>query len=625
MDNNLSGGYISNDNTLSGIIDINANSVTAQTITGVDGFFTNLNVQNLQIVGGDGALGISSWGSFWSLATQTNPTANAVNFMSFSNYDVCNNNVYFKPSSTNQIQVDLSGVYNIQFSAQTNITQGNNGKIYIWLLVNGVNVASTTGKENVSNANGLIISWNYILPLNAGDYIQLAWASSDVHMQLLYEAASGSPTKPAIPSVILTVQAVSTNLKGDKGDPGTNGTNGAKGDTGNPGTNGTAATITVNSTTTGVAGTPATVTNVGTSSAALLNFTIPQGIAGNAATVTVNSTTTGSSGTPANVVNVGTSSAALLNFTIPQGLKGDAATVTVNSTTTGFPGSGAYVTNSGTSSAALLDFVIPQGDQGNKGDKGEKGDKGDTGGGAAEGAAAGAAAGAVSGGLAGATSGAAAGASAGAEAGAAAGTAAAEAVVADLEPRLEVVETKTAYQTAFTDVGTNQHTQFDGIVEVNTNAGLKRIVLDGTEAGKILLGVSSGFQTEIQPSLVKTQALTASTLDSLDNTSQLNIGNTATKVIIGNKITVENNAINVQQTGSSGTQISTNSVSTQTINTDYIEPRTALGTLVIGQTASRIDIGNFITGTSGIPAINLYGKVNFDPTEICSSFIQFIT
>ena len=67
-----------------------------------------------------------------------------------------------------------------------------------------------------------------------------------------------------------------TYTKGDKGDPGTNGTNG---------TNGAAATIAVGTTTTGNAGTNASVTNSGTSSAATFNFTIPRGADGASGTI----------------------------------------------------------------------------------------------------------------------------------------------------------------------------------------------------------------------------------------------------------------------------------------------------------------------------------------------------
>ena len=65
-----------------------------------------------------------------------------------------------------------------------------------------------------------------------------------------------------------------------KGADGEKGADGAKGDKGEKGDNGTAATITVGTVTTGAAGTSASVTNVGTSTEAKLNFTIPRGAKG---------------------------------------------------------------------------------------------------------------------------------------------------------------------------------------------------------------------------------------------------------------------------------------------------------------------------------------------------------
>lgn len=111
-----------------------------------------------------------------------------------------------------------------------------------------------------------------------------------------------------------------SNLKWEQGDPWT------------PGADWTSATITVGTVTTGAPGSSATVTNSGTSSAAVLNFSIPQwatgtpgadGDDGAAATITVGTTTTGAAGTSASVTNSGTSSAAVLNFTIPKGDKWD--------------------------------------------------------------------------------------------------------------------------------------------------------------------------------------------------------------------------------------------------------------------------------------------------------------
>lgn len=97
---------------------------------------------------------------------------------------------------------------------------------------------------------------------------------------------------------------------------------------------GQAATVTVGSTITGLPGTSAVVTNSGTTSNAVLNFIIPEGqpgatgpqgpagTNGTAATITVGTTTTGAPGTQASVTNVGTPNAAVLNFVIPEGQPG---------------------------------------------------------------------------------------------------------------------------------------------------------------------------------------------------------------------------------------------------------------------------------------------------------------
>ena len=67
---------------------------------------------------------------------------------------------------------------------------------------------------------------------------------------------------------------------GPAGPQGAMGTVGPTGSTGATGPGGAAASVTVGTVTTGAAGTQAAVTNTGTSGAAVLNFTIPQGAAG---------------------------------------------------------------------------------------------------------------------------------------------------------------------------------------------------------------------------------------------------------------------------------------------------------------------------------------------------------
>lgn len=84
-----------------------------------------------------------------------------------------------------------------------------------------------------------------------------------------------------------------------------------------------------------------------------------------AATVSVWTTTTWAAWTSASVTNSWTSSAAVLNFTIPKGADGtnwQAATISIGTTTTLNEWESAIVTNSWTSSAAVFNFGIPKWD-----------------------------------------------------------------------------------------------------------------------------------------------------------------------------------------------------------------------------------------------------------------------
>lgn len=124
------------------------------------------------------------------------------------------------------------------------------------------------------------------------------------------------------------------------------------GPAGATGPQGAAATVSVGTVTTGAAGSSVSVTNAGTSSAAVFDFTIPRGDTGN----------TGATGA-----------------TGPQGStgpQGPAATISVGTTTTGAAGSSASVANSGTSGAAVFDFTIPRGDTGATGPVGPQGPQG---------------------------------------------------------------------------------------------------------------------------------------------------------------------------------------------------------------------------------------------------------
>lgn len=148
-------------------------------------------------------------GSFYDTTTQTNPVANAVNLMKVNSvYDAGGGTQYAIKKDTTRIYITQTGVYNIAFSAQLDKTGGGASAVYIWIRVNGQNVSNSATKVVIDGPNSEIVAaWNWVLTLGEGDYIELAWGSSDTNVILAAVAATGNI--PEIPSVILTVTYVS--------------------------------------------------------------------------------------------------------------------------------------------------------------------------------------------------------------------------------------------------------------------------------------------------------------------------------------------------------------------------------------------------------------------------------
>lgn len=144
--------------------------------------------------------------SYYDTTTQTNPVANAVNLFKLNS--VVSEFKVIRGNPPNRVYVNETGVYNIQYSAQLDKTGGAASAVYIWLRINGVNVPNSAGKVVIDGPNAETIpAWNFVDVLEAGDYFELAWQSSDTNVVIAQEPASGNV--PEIPSIILTVTWVS--------------------------------------------------------------------------------------------------------------------------------------------------------------------------------------------------------------------------------------------------------------------------------------------------------------------------------------------------------------------------------------------------------------------------------
>lgn len=102
-----------------------------------------------------------------------------------------------------------AGTYNIQFSAQLHNTGGGGAgnTINIWFRLDGSNIANSDTKVTVpSNSPYVVASWNFIVSVTAGQYIELVYATDNANIIVEHEDATA--IHPAIPSLILTAVQV---------------------------------------------------------------------------------------------------------------------------------------------------------------------------------------------------------------------------------------------------------------------------------------------------------------------------------------------------------------------------------------------------------------------------------
>ena len=176
-------------------------------------YFNQLNTNLRILLGADGGQHLQlPYGNFYDTTDQSaasTTTAYAITLNSSS----LSNGVSVQNSS--QITVTQSGIYNVQFSVQLSNDDNAPQDIDIWFRVNGTDVDQSNTRFGLSQRKGVgdpyhtVGTVNLLLDLVANDYVQLMWRSSNTSARIEAYSAGTSPTRPAIPSVIVTVTFVS--------------------------------------------------------------------------------------------------------------------------------------------------------------------------------------------------------------------------------------------------------------------------------------------------------------------------------------------------------------------------------------------------------------------------------
>jgi hypothetical protein len=161
---------------------------------------------------GGGSYLRAPYGAFSDFTDQTT-TANTATLMALGTTDFSNQVTV----TTSKITVQNAGIYNLQFSAQFQNTDNAIQDISIWLKQNGTDIPGSTGLVSIPARKSAsageeahqITGWNYYVSMDASDYIQIYWSTTNAAVTIQTYAASTGPVRPSTASVVATMSFVS--------------------------------------------------------------------------------------------------------------------------------------------------------------------------------------------------------------------------------------------------------------------------------------------------------------------------------------------------------------------------------------------------------------------------------
>jgi hypothetical protein len=152
------------------------------------------------------------YGAFQDSTTQTAASTTVAYPVTFNTTDFSNGVTVV---SNSRITVTTAGLYNLQFSIQLTNTTNASQDVDVWFRVNGTNVPASNSRFGLAPRKGvgdpfhLIMALNYFVSLNATNYVEIVWRTTDTGVFIEQYAASSSPTRPSVPSAIATMTFVS--------------------------------------------------------------------------------------------------------------------------------------------------------------------------------------------------------------------------------------------------------------------------------------------------------------------------------------------------------------------------------------------------------------------------------
>ena len=144
-------------------------------------------------------------GLFFNTASQTLDTADVAKAITY-NTPYLINGISLRNNS--EIVVEHAGVYNFQFSGQLTSTNSSSKIVYVWIKRNNIDLGYSALPYTISGSGTRqTINWSFDIYMQAGDYLELEWASANTNVSL--QAVPPTAPHPGISSSVLTINYIS--------------------------------------------------------------------------------------------------------------------------------------------------------------------------------------------------------------------------------------------------------------------------------------------------------------------------------------------------------------------------------------------------------------------------------
>jgi hypothetical protein len=154
---------------------------------------------------------LANYGAFYDGTDQTIASATTAYVVAIgSTYEARNISIV----DGNKITFAQAGTYSLTYSLQIHNSENNAvHSARVWLRKNGTDYANSTSIFDIPGAHGgmdgATVATNTIVgTAAAGEYVQIVWSGSSTNLSIQHSASGTSPTRPATPSVIISIDQV---------------------------------------------------------------------------------------------------------------------------------------------------------------------------------------------------------------------------------------------------------------------------------------------------------------------------------------------------------------------------------------------------------------------------------